>query len=271
MDKSALNTPITPETDLFAEIPKRGPGRPRKPKPPPGPPKERRVREGTPKVVNPKKRGRKGVFDRDGAKKANPGIVPASNIDSINNSNICSSKDGLEVSEKVEDMIKGSSLKDLKAKLSGQELKFINYHLGQGLGIEQSMILAGYEGLSKSGLYFVAKRTVERYEAQAEDRRQIMRALGVGEVAVVKRLWHEAQTAASAGARVQALTTLGKWLGLDTEAIQGAQGITVIIQALEGGAQQINLQPPGQPALPEPGGYRHPQPARPGQPITITK
>ena len=245
-------SPITPETDLFAEIPKRGPGRPRKPTPTPAPTKKPRVAT---KPAPQKKKAPKPLY-----------------INNINNTSVCGSVlDGdrpLEVIENIEEMIKGSDLKD---KLTAEELRFVGYHIIQGLPVVKAMILAGYQNIPERTLYFKAKRILQRYEAQAEDRRNIMRALSIGEIAVIRQLWHEAQNAASAGARVQALIALGKWLGMDQEALQGAQGITVVIQALDS-PTQVNIgQPPETPALPDPGGYRHPQPGRPGGPITITK
>jgi hypothetical protein len=183
----------------------------------------------------------------------------------MDNINMC---EGVEVPENIEKLIKDSSLKD---KLTSQELHFIDYHLTQGLPINKAMILAGYKDLAERWMYYKAKKIIQRYEAQAEDRRQIMRALGYGETWVIQQLAHEAKTAPSSGARVQALIALGKWLGMDQEALQGAGGITVIIQALDS-PTQVNIgQPPGAPALPDPGGYRHPQPGRPGGPVTITK
>jgi hypothetical protein len=160
---------------------------------------------------------------------------------------------------------------DCKSALTLQEQIFLDLHLIEKKSIKDAMIQAGYKNLSERTLYFRANKILQKYETRAEDPRNIMRAVGAGEVAVITRLWHEAQNASGAGARVQALTTLGKWLGLDKEVLQGAQGITVIIQALDS-AQQINIgnAPPPGPATPGVS-YQHPQPSRPGGPITITK
>jgi hypothetical protein len=135
------------------------------------------------------------------------------------------------------------------------------------------MIQAGYKNLSERTLYFRARKILQKYEVKAEDHRTIMRAVGCGEVAVITRLWHEAQTSQSAGARVQALTTLGKWLDLDKEAIQAGQGVTIVIQAPGGSQQQINVQAAGPstpPASPGPQPYSHPV-GQPGKPIQITR
>ncbi|MGD0828081.1 MAG: hypothetical protein ABSA09_08350 [Desulfobaccales bacterium] len=159
---------------------------------------------------------------------------------------------------------------DCKSALTLQEQIFLDLHLIEKKSIKDAMIQAGYQDLPERTIYFRARKILQKYEARTEDHRNIMRTIGAGEVAIITRLWHEAQTAASAGARVQALTTLGKWIGLDKEDIQGNQGVTVIIQALDS-AQQVNIQAPGPPTSPAIPSYNHPRPARPGEPITITK
>jgi hypothetical protein len=160
---------------------------------------------------------------------------------------------------------------DCKSALTLQEAAFLDLHLIEKKSIKDAMIQAGYRNLSQRTLYFRARKILQKYEVKAEDHRTIMRAIGCGEVAVITRLWHEAQTSQSAGARVQALTTLGKWLDLDREVIQGGQGVTVIIQGYDGSAQQINVGGPAptNPANSTP--YQHPTPSQPGQPIQITK
>jgi IS30 family transposase len=156
---------------------------------------------------------------------------------------------------------------DCNSALTLQEQIFIDLHLIEKKSIKDAMMQAGYKNLSERTLYFRAQKILQKYEVKAEDHCTIMRAIGCGEVAVISKLWHEAQTSQSAGARIQALITLGKWLDLDKEVIQGSQGVTVIIQAQEGSAQQINITPePTQPSS-----YNHPQPSTPGQPIQITK
>ena len=160
---------------------------------------------------------------------------------------------------------------DCKSALTLQEQIFLDLHLIEKKSIKDAMIQAGYQDLPERTIYFRAKKILQKYESRAEDHRNIMRAVGAGEVAVITRLWHEAQNASGAGARVQALTTLGKWLGLDKEVLQGSQGFTIIIQAPDATTQvNVGTQPPT-PCQPEQGSYRHPQPSRPGQPIQITK
>src|SRR5208337_686102 len=111
---------------------------------------------------------------------------------------------------------------DCKSALTLQEQIFLDLHLIEKKSIKDAMIQAGYQDLPERTIYFRAKKILQKYESRAEDHRNIMRAVGAGEVAVITRLWHEAQNASGAGARVQALTTLGKWLGLDKEVLQGS-------------------------------------------------
>ncbi len=99
----------------------------------------------------------------------------------------------------------------------------------------------------------------------------MFRFVGLGEIAVARMVRRLAERAKSEVVRLRALELAAKILRMIREDSEQNEGITVIIQALEGSAQQVNLTPPGQPALPEPGSYRHPQPTRPGGPVVITK
>jgi orotate phosphoribosyltransferase-like protein len=160
---------------------------------------------------------------------------------------------------------------DCKSALTLQEQIFLDLNLIEKKSIKDAMIQAGYQDLPERTIYFRAKKILQKYESRAEDHRNIMRAVGAGEVAVISKMWEEAQTAQSAVARVQALTTLGKWLGLAKEVVEGVQGVTIVIQAPDPQQQAVSPGPPPLPALPGPPPYQHPQPARPGEPITIIK
>jgi hypothetical protein len=160
---------------------------------------------------------------------------------------------------------------DCKSALTLQEQIFLDLHLIEKKPIKDAMIQAGYKDLPERTIYFRAKKIVQKYEAKAGDHRNIMRAIGCGEVAVISKMWEEAQTTQSAVARVQALTTLGKWLGLAKEVVEGGQGVTIIIQGPDSQDQSDRPVLSALPALPEPRPYNHPQPSAPGKPVQILR
>jgi hypothetical protein len=96
-----------------------------------------------------------------------------------------------------------------------------------------------------------------------------MRALGFGEFFAIQEMAKLATSATSEVARAQAITTLGKWLELDKQNLQGTEGVTIIIQGPDA-CVQVNTGQPGQtPAPSQPAPYQHPTSAIPGKPITI--
>lgn len=103
------------------------------------------------------------------------------------------------------------------------------------------------------------------------DPSKVFRLVGLGEIAVARIVKRLAERAKSEVVRLRACELAAKVLRMIREDSQEREGITVIIQALEGSAQQVNLTPPGQPPQLQQGSYQHPQPAKPGQPIQITK
>ena len=204
-----------------------------------------------------------------------PGTVPAKyisrdNIDNMSDSleNIDSKDDSPILLDNIEEIVKELNSKD---KLTIQELKFIEYHLILKYTVKRSMMLAGYR-LSSEGMYFYrAKKIIGKFEARAEDHRQIMRALGAGEVFVIESMFKLAKSAQSEIVKKGALDSLAKWLDMEKDKLQRSGGVTVIIQALDGSQQQVNLGGAPSPS-PTPGQapYQHPRPLVPGQPITIT-
>jgi len=154
---------------------------------------------------------------------------------------------------------------DCKSALTLQEQIFLDLYLIEKKAIKDAMIQAGYQNLPERTIYFRAKKILHKYEARARDHRFIMRTIGCGEVAVISKMWEEAQNAQSAVARVQALTTLGKWLGLAKEIVEGRQGITIIIEGPR--SDRTEVPPPVQPVHPQLPGPGYP----PGKAITITE
>lgn len=200
-----------------------------------------------------------------------PGTVPA-NINNIKDirdeGSIEDYNKSPEILENIDEIVKAL---DLKGKMTVQELKFIQYHIVKGDTVKRAMIMAGYDVTVEGTMYYRAKKIIEKYEANEEDHRNIMRALGAGEVFVIAGMVKLAKEATSEIAKAQALTTLGKWLGMDKDVLQAGQGVTVIIQAYDGAQQQVTVGAQGLLPAPHPSGYHHPQPSVPGQPIQITK
>jgi orotate phosphoribosyltransferase-like protein len=155
---------------------------------------------------------------------------------------------------------------DCKSALTLQEQIFLDLHLIEKKSIKDAMIQAGYQNLPERTIYFRAKKILQKYEVKAGDHRFVMRTIGCGEVGVISKMWEEAQNAQSAVARVQALTTLGKWLGLAKEIVEGKQGVTIVIQGPDGQAAAIGPAPQSPAAPPTPGPHLLP----PGKPIQIT-
>lgn len=160
---------------------------------------------------------------------------------------------------------------DEKTQLTAQELKFIEYHIVMGLAVVKSMKLAGYFENSDGMYFYRSKKILRRYEEREEDRRHIQRALGYGEVFVIDSMAKLAKGAKSEIARANAIATLGRWLGMDKEVLQGAGGVTIVIQAYDGAQQQINVSPTTIPRPQEALSFDHPHPSSPGGTVTITK
>ncbi len=110
-----------------------------------------------------------------------------------------------------------------------------------------------------------------KHDQHGPDPSKVFRAAGLGEVAVARIVKRLAERAKSEVVRLRACELAAKVLRMIREDSEQNEGITVIIQALEGSAQQVNLAPPGQPPQLQQGSYQHPKPAIPGQPITIVK
>jgi hypothetical protein len=95
--------------------------------------------------------------------------------------------------------------------------------------IIKAMNQAGYSKYTTTYKYLLAKRIIEKYEAQAEDHRKIFRAVGLGEIAVAKGILKACLTAKTNKDIRESYGLAAKCLGLQREVIEGAQGITLII------------------------------------------
>lgn len=172
-----------------------------------------------------------------------------------------------KIAAKVADEISDPASVNLKEKLNVKELKFIENHLVFGQPIEKAMDSAGFGNLNPRYKYHLAAKIIQKYEAQTDDHRNICRAIGAGEVAVIQGLLDLAKNAKSEPVKHNAWATLAKILGLTKEQLDNVGGLTVIFE-------QSKAQP-GAPApqpIPVQGQAGQPQQAlpTPGKPIMIT-
>ena len=242
------------QTQAPAPEPKRGRGRPRKPAPPPEPKRGRgRPRSTTPQAPKPRNPNRKVRKDK-GVRKAQAPAPPPIYID-IGGSIDSNSKGG------------DSPAIDLKSKMTVKELSFLSSYLSGGVTVIQAMDSAGYGDYHENARYQLARKIIQKYETQAPDHRNIFRAMGAGEVAVVEGLLNLAQKGKSEAVRLNAWSMIAKCIGLTKDQVESAGGITIIFEA----ADKPALAPGAPPALP--GGEPRPAAGLPGplKPLQITR
>jgi hypothetical protein len=141
---------------------------------------------------------------------------------------------------------------ELKSQLTIKELKFIELYLSGNYTQVIAMNLAGYEGYNQKYLEILARKIIGKYELQAGDHRKIMRAMGFGEVKILELLIDSATKARSETVKLNARIALAKAIGIQKEAVEGVEGITIIFEGPKG----PQGQPPGPgqapPAAPQP-------------------
>jgi len=118
---------------------------------------------------------------------------------------------------------------DLKTEMTLKELRFLELHASGEHTVEDSMKLAGYEGYHQSYLYKLARKIIQKYEQGAGDARKIMRAVGVGEVAVALKI-KELMNDPSKTIQAKGVELAGKYLGMSKETLQVEHGITIVIK-----------------------------------------
>ena len=111
----------------------------------------------------------------------------------------------------------------------------------------------------------------KKLDKHGPDPSKVFRLVGLGEIAVARIVKKLAERSKSDVVRLRACELAAKVLRMIREDPQQHEGVTVVIQALEGSAQQVNLTPPGQPPQLQQSSYQHPQPTRPGEPVVITR
>ena len=125
--------------------------------------------------------------------------------------------------------------------MTPRELLFIEYHVIKGEPRRKAMILAGFTENSEGMYYYRSQKIIRKFESREEDHREIMRALGAGEVFIINSMYSLAKSAKSEIVQKGALDSLARWIGMDKELVQGSHGVTVIIQGADGAQQQVNI------------------------------
>ena len=67
-------------------------------------------------------------------------------------------------------------------------MKFLEIYLLGELNVDEAMISAGYVGYHPKSLYRLGRKIVEKFENQGGDHRKIARAIGAGEVTILRGL-----------------------------------------------------------------------------------
>lgn len=134
---------------------------------------------------------------------------------------------------------------DLKSKMTEKELFFLEIYLAGDISLEDAMIQAGYDNYQKSSLNTIARRIVQKHEAQTEDARILARAMGMGEIRVFKVLLDLMQSRVER-IKLDATMYLGKVLGLTKDQVEGQTGITIVFEAPGQAAQPAALAMPTQ-------------------------
>ena len=157
---------------------------------------------------------------------------------------------------------------DLKSVITTKEYQFVSNYLSGGVTIIQAMKSAGYIGYNEDYLYRLGRKIVQKIETQAEDCRKIARAIGAGEVFILKTLYSLAKDSKSEKIRGDNAMNLAKLLGLTKEQIDGAGGLTIIFEGAGTPGAMASL--PGAPPMPASQGELKALPAS-KKPMMITK
>lgn len=142
--------------------------------------------------------------------------------------------------------------------LNEQETTFIEILLTGNYTIDNAMKLAGYGGTSQRNRYHIASRIIQKYESGVGDARKIMRATGVGEVAVALKI-KELMEDSSRTIQAKATELAGKYLGMTKETLEIEHGITIVIKGSDRAPATPGV-PPDRPKAEEPKALPGPTP-----------
>ncbi|MGP8050726.1 MAG: hypothetical protein ACLPYB_08945 [Desulfobaccales bacterium] len=138
----------------------------------------------------------------------------------------------LDVVQQDIDIAVSSAAND-KSELTDRELKFIECRYIEHLSIDESMIQAGYGHYHQRTRYSIASRITQKYEARAQDRRNLFRMAGAGELRICMGLLDLAQNARSEQVRRAAWADLASCMGMKQEQVENFQGVTLNVYSQE--------------------------------------
>jgi hypothetical protein len=146
------------------------------------------------------------------------------------------------------------SARKFEDELTPKEIAFMEAFLLGRVTKDQAMITAGYGHLHQDTRYRIAAKIIEKYERRADDRRNLFRAAGAGELTICLGLLEIAQGSYPAGVRRAAWADLASCLGLKSEQIESFQGVSLVVYGQEE-ARRLGIKDedsPATPALPPP-------------------
>ena len=228
---------------------------------PPGPPPKRgrgRPRSAAPKPPNSNRKVRKDK----GIKKTPKSPYIDNNI-LVDNNKIIGVGD-------IDNSDNGDyqSAKDLKGEMTLNELKFLGLYVSGNISRIKAMKSAGFVSANDSYLYLLAKKIIEKYESRIDDHRKVARAIGAGEVFIIKTLYSLAKDSKSEKIRGENAMNLAKIIGMTKEQLEGAGGVTIIFEG--SGTPGAPASLPGAPPMPPNQGEIKVIPAS-NKPMMITK
>jgi len=178
---------------------------------------------------------------RKGKKQQNTAPQNPMNIDISTNTNLM----GVEQNTNQE-LLSARAFKD---ELTAKELAFIEAFLVGGVTRDQAMITAGYGNFSQNYRHQIARNIIQKYEWRADDRRNLFRAAGAGELRICMGLLEIAQGSYPAGVRRAAWADLASCMGLKAEQIEPFQGVFLVMYGQED-AKRLGIQVEGSTSTP---------------------
>jgi hypothetical protein len=167
---------------------------------------------------------------------------------------------------------------DIKAKLTKQELTFINIYFnsprvkGKGrVTINNAMIAAGYGNYSERWRGVLARKIIQKYELSAPDGAKVLQALGYGPVKNALDLIDKAENANSEVVSLNAIIHASKINRMVEDHEDRTRGVSITINTgpPAGAAPGAPGQPAGPPTIVIVGEDSAPPP--PQQPLRITR
>lgn len=194
-----------------------------------------------PDPLQPKRRrGRPQIRTNTGKspKSASSKSSPLYNINNINNDGFINDKKNNDMERIADEVLQGL---DIKGKMTDKELAFIEIYLTHDMTEVSAMKLAGYTNYSENYIEQAGKRIIRKHEQQTDDHRKIMRAMGYGEIKIIRLLIDSAEKAKSETVKLNARIALAKCLGIQKEVLETIGGVQIIMgvaPALPGADQQ---------------------------------